>query len=111
MAVFVLGIVSLGSVAFSFLFSFLVFAAWREERRMGSLSHLQNEPRRGMFETVADRALAEVGRLFLIDEANASNTDEPDAHEAKRPAGAEPETSAPTLPRRPRTAEPTQHAL
>jgi hypothetical protein len=111
MAVFVLGIVSLGSIAFSFLFSFLVFAAWREERRMASLPHGQGESRRGMLETVADRALAEVGRLFVVSDATPSDNREPDADEAKPPCGQEQAYSAPTLPRRPQTEETTRHAL
>ncbi len=107
MALLVLAIVSLGTVAFSFAFSFLVFAAWREERRTGAFSDAQ---RRGRIETMADRALAEVGRLFVVDDPRRSNTDEPAVQETKQPDADQP-YSAPMLPQRPPTDRRTPHAL
>jgi hypothetical protein len=101
MAVFVLGIIALASIAMSFVFSLLVFQSCRHEYRARSLSH-ETAERGGLIENFADRALSEVGRLFVPAQQHAST--DPDS---TRQVVSEPPTSVPPLPQRPQPEQST----
>jgi hypothetical protein len=98
MAALIFGIIALGSVAMAFVFSVFVFRICLQElnssrSRPGDAA----TPQAGLFEKVADRALSDVGRLFLMDarEPSADNA-QPHAESASEAAN-----PTPALPQRP----------
>ena len=98
MAVAIFGIIALGSVAMSFAFCLFFFRVCLQElNRSRSLSADTTGREAGLFETVADRALSDVGRLFLMDARKPLvNNSHPDAESEPEPAN-----PASALPQRP----------
>jgi hypothetical protein len=98
MAVLIFGIIALGTVAMSFAFSVYVFRVCLQELKSTQSSPAETAQRQaGLIEKVTDRALSDVGRLFLMDAR------EPLVDNAHTQAESEPDVAIPTpaLPHRP----------
>jgi hypothetical protein len=98
MAVLIFGIIALGTVAMSFAFSVYVFRICLQELKSPQSSLVETaKPQAGLIEKVTDRALSDVGRLFLMDAR------QPQVDNAHSRAESETDVANPTpaLPHRP----------